>query len=64
MLSMMINVKATAVKTMGIGCIAGDTHEYVAQRIEDEGKYFDVVIHENRQVRFSKEAWEIKINPV
>ena len=60
----MISVKAIAVKTIGLGCIVGDTCNHIAQRIDDKGTYFEVVIHENRKVRYRKDAWKLTQHPV
>lgn len=57
-----MTVMATAVKTLGLGCINGDRHTYKhVARVEDCGTYFAIVFHENRKVRCNKEAWSLEV---
>ena len=56
-----MTVTATAFKTIGLGCIEGDTHTNEAQRVEDNGTYYEVVVHENRTIRYTKKAWVLTI---
>ena len=56
-----MTVKATAIKTYGLGCIAGDTKEYQAVRVEDRETYWNIVIHENRAVWLAKDAWKVEV---
>jgi len=56
-----MKVTATAIKTLGLGCIVGDTKTVIAERVEDRGMYYEVVVHRNRQIRFVKDAWVLAI---
>ena len=37
----------------------GQTETYTAQSVEDRGDYYAVIIHANREVRFTKKYWEM-----
>ena len=56
-----MTVTATAFKTIGLGCIEGDAHTNEAQRVEDNGTYYEVVVHENRTIRYTKKALVLTI---
>lgn len=56
-----MKVTATAFKTIGLGCIEGDTHTHEAQRVEDKGTYYEVVVHEALTIRYTKKAWVLTI---
>lgn len=54
---MNITMKAFAAKG---AVIKGDVVTYEAQNIEDRGEYFAVIIHANREVRFTKKYWKVE----
>lgn len=56
-----MTVTAASLKTIGLGCIKGDTHTHEAQRVEDKGTYYEVIVHENRSIRYTKNAWALTI---
>lgn len=55
---MKITMKALAAKG---AVIKGDTTTYEAQSIEDRGDYYAVIIHANREVRFTKKYWKVEM---
>lgn len=57
-----MTVKATAMETKGVGCIKGDFKVMDAvEMVFDKGTYYEVYFHKNRQMRFDKKAWELRI---
>ena len=58
----MMKVKAIAIRTAGLGCIEGDTHTDNAQMVMDKGTYYEVYVHENRQIRYSKKDWRLEVS--
>ena len=56
-----MKVKITAPKTIGFGCVKGESKTYEVQKIEDRGSYYNLVIHSNREVKVKKDNWNIEI---
>ena len=56
-----MKIQITALVTAGLGCIKGDRKLIAGvRRIEDMGSYWNLVIHENRQIRVSKMLWKME----
>lgn len=57
---MTITIKA--IRNAGIGCILGELHKYNnVQSVIDRGGYYELFVHENRQIRVNKKDWELTI---
>ena len=56
-----MKIKATAIRTAGLGCIKGDTETFSAKRIEDDGDCLVAVRSENWLVYFNKENWKLEV---
>lgn len=57
----MIKVKMYTTIGHSIGnVIAGDSHIIECQAVKDKGDYYSVVVHANREVRYSKKYWAME----
>jgi hypothetical protein len=56
-----MKIKAyTTIKRSVGNVIPGTTEIIEAQTMEDKGSYYSVVIHENRERRYSKKYWKVE----
>ena len=57
-----MEIKITAIRTAGLGCIKGDCKIYrEVESIEDCGEYYNLVIpSRNMKVRVAKANWELE----
>ena len=57
-----MDVRATAIRTIGI-INEGDGRVYTyVKSIEDKGKYYNLVFSEYHKVRISKATWKLEIS--
>lgn len=61
-----MNVKLTAIRTAGFGCVKGEVKNYNAETVIDKGDYYCIVTNSNplspSEVRARKENYSIEIS--